>query len=725
MDRLKRPNCVGLDSSVLLNSAVWTASGHVDNFTDPMAVCRSCNSRVRVDQLLESKLQTQHELDVVASMSLAEMDELIRQLDIACPKCNQTRTFQPAKHFNLLFRTNMGATDETCDWIYLRPETAQGAYINFVNVQSAMRKKLPFGIGQMGKSFRNEISPGHYLFRTREFEQLELQFFTHPSESDRWYHYWVDQCYDFLIKYGIKPENLRKHQHAPEELAHYARATTDIQFNYPFGWSELWGIANRTSYDLKKHMDASGKSLMCQDVVAKEEFLPHVIEPALGAGRIMFSMLLDAYDEEEVSGRKRTVLRLHPDIAPYRFAVLPLVKNEPLVAVAEQLFESLCESAAVDYDLTGSIGRRYRRQDEIGTPMCLTVDFDTLEDKCVTVRDRDSMEQKRVRIERLLQDTSRTVAEAVPKASKKSRRNTVVSEKCLRLLYLKHEIQTDVKVLKAVVDEVDVLRLCHSFGMTLSQSSTASMHEFELGMFDPEDYDADFARFMRESVLAGYCRKNQKTAQDDNDLKICCLFGKQLEVKAELGRMGFWDGECEEGLSFQDQGVFCMKSDVDCRQLVAFAWLGSNLFESETIRDTPAYQVEQTDSVTRGPVTKTMIPNIKCAKSVWLAGGVVPTIAVEGSTPLTTEWVEQDVVVSRDSFAQWMWEKHQNHAINLPFDRIQVVSALDDLLMKFRRFPDKKLRAVRIKYNGKVEERKRRDASQTHEQVLENYRNIV
>ncbi|KUF95384.1 hypothetical protein AM588_10005344 [Phytophthora nicotianae] len=376
----KRPDCVGLDSAVLLNSAVWTASGHVDNFTDPMTVCSSCNSRVRVDQLLESKLKTQEEVDAVATLSLTQMDDLLKEHDVA-DRRDVRLDLSP-------------------------PETAQGAYINFANVQSTMRKKLPFGIGQVGKSFRNEISPGHFLFRTREFEQLELQYFTHPNESDDWYLYWVDQCYEFLTKYGIKPENLRKHEHAPEELAHYARATTDIQFKYPFGWSELWGIANRTSYDLKKHMDASGKSLKYQDLVAKEEFLPHVIEPALGAGRVMLSMLLDAYDEEEVNGRQRTVLRLHPDIAPYRFAVLPLSKKEPLLDVAQKLFEDLCASASVDYDVTGSIGRRYRRQDEIGTPMCLTVDFDTLEDKCVTVRDRDSMEQKRVPIEQILQGTS-------------------------------------------------------------------------------------------------------------------------------------------------------------------------------------------------------------------------------------------------------------------------------------------------------------------------------
>lgn len=398
----RRPECVGLDSSVLLNSAVWRASGHVDNFTDPMTVCGKCNARVRVDQLLERTLETQAEIDAVATLSLADMDALLRERAVGCPTCGAVHAFQPAKKFNLLFRTNMGATEETCDWVYLRPETAQGAYINFAHVQSTMRKKLPFGVGQMGKSFRNEISPGHFLFRTREFEQLELQFFTHPDDSDRYFDYWVDECYNFLLKYGVKSESLRKHAHEPEELAHYARATTDIQFKYPFGWSELWGIANRTDYDLKKHMDASGKSLQYQDAATKQEFLPHVVEPALGAGRVMLAMLLDAYDEEEVLGRKRTVLRLHPDIAPYRFAVLPLVKKEPLLEVAQKLFEDLSLGSSVDFDVAGSIGRRYRRQDEIGTPMCLTVDFDTLEDQCVTVRDRDSMEQKRVPIAQVL-----------------------------------------------------------------------------------------------------------------------------------------------------------------------------------------------------------------------------------------------------------------------------------------------------------------------------------
>lgn len=398
----KRPNCVGLDSSVLMNSAVWSASGHVDNFTDPMTVCTQCNARVRVDQLLEKAVPN----ITPAEYSLQEMDSLLRQHHIPCPNCGTLGAFHPTKQFNLLFRTNMGATDTTAQWIYLRPETAQGAYINFSHVQSTMRKKLPFGIGQMGKSFRNEISPGHFLFRTREFEQLELQFFTTPAESDEWFSYWVKECHSFLLKYGIKSTNLRLHQHVGDELAHYARATTDIQFHYPFGWSELWGIANRTHYDLKRHMDASGKSLMYRDTNTESEYLPHVVEPALGLGRLMLAMILDAYDEEVVLGRKRTVLRLHPEISPYRFAVLPLVKKDALVDVASNLFTKLSFGASVDYDVTGSIGRRYRRQDEIGTPMCLTVDFDTLEDHCVTVRDRDSMQQKRVPIATILAATS-------------------------------------------------------------------------------------------------------------------------------------------------------------------------------------------------------------------------------------------------------------------------------------------------------------------------------
>lgn len=288
------------------------------------------------------------------------------------------------------------------EWINLRPETAQGAYINFSNVQSAMRAKLPFGIGQIGKSFRNEISPGQFLFRTREFEQMELQFFTFPSDSDEWMQYWIKECMHFLTTHGISQDNVRLRVHEQEELAHYARATSDIEFHYPFGWKELWGIANRTDSDLIKHMRASGKNLHYFDPITHKEVLPHIIEPALGLGRLMLAMLVDAYQEEIVLGRKRTVLRLHEDIAPYRLAVLPLVNKDALINFSENLFKTLATKLCVDYDTSGSIGRRYRRQDEIGTPLCITIDFETLDDNRVTVRDRDSMEQKRISIDNLL-----------------------------------------------------------------------------------------------------------------------------------------------------------------------------------------------------------------------------------------------------------------------------------------------------------------------------------
>ncbi|ETV97736.1 glycine-tRNA ligase [Aphanomyces invadans] len=395
-----RTDCVGLDSSVILNSKVWEASGHIGNFTDPMTVCKSCNSRSRADKLVENKADVTGIPDA-GGLTCDELDDLITKHKIACPTCGSA-DLQKSRQFNLLFRTNMGSTDETSEWVYLRPETAQGAYINFQHVVTTMRRRLPFGVGQMGKSFRNEISPGHFLFRTREFEQLELQYFCHPTESDNWFAYWVDECFNWLVQHGIKPSSLKKRVHDQAELAHYARATTDIEFLYPFGWSELWGIANRTNYDLKKHMDASGEDLQYVDPTSRETLLPHVIEPALGTGRVMLAMLLDAYDEEEVNGRQRTVLRLHPDIAPYKFAVLPLQSKGILAEKANEIYIQLVKLASCDFDVTQSIGKRYRRQDEIGTPYCVTVDFETLEDGSVTVRERDSMEQVRVPITTLL-----------------------------------------------------------------------------------------------------------------------------------------------------------------------------------------------------------------------------------------------------------------------------------------------------------------------------------
>ncbi|OQR96182.1 glycyl-tRNA synthetase [Thraustotheca clavata] len=396
-----RTDCVGLDSSVILSSRVWEASGHIGNFTDPMTVCKECNSRVRADKLIENASDVTG-ITEAGGLSCEDIDALIAKHELNCPSCG-SKQLNKTRLFNLLFRTNMGSTDETSEWVYLRPETAQGAYINFQQVVSTMRRRLPFGIGQMGKSFRNEISPGHFLFRTREFEQLELQYFCHPNDSDTWYliaykfNYWVDECYSWLIKHGVKESNIKK-----RELAHYARATTDIEFLYPFGWSELWGIANRTDYDLRKHMDASKKDLTYQDPATKEECLPHVVEPALGTGRVLLAMLLDAYDEEEVNGRKRTVLRLHEDIAPYKFAVLPLQSKGEIVDVARTFYHALTKNASCDFDVTGSIGRRYRRQDEVGTPYCITIDFDSIEDNTVTVRDRDSMNQVRVSMDDVL-----------------------------------------------------------------------------------------------------------------------------------------------------------------------------------------------------------------------------------------------------------------------------------------------------------------------------------
>ncbi|KDO27813.1 glycyl-tRNA synthetase [Saprolegnia parasitica CBS 223.65] len=395
-----RTDCVGLDSSVILSSRVWEASGHIGNFTDPMTVCKECNSRVRADKLIENASDVTG-VEEAGGLSCEAIDELIATHKLSCPSCGSS-SLQKTRLFNLLFRTNMGSTDETSEWVYLRPETAQGAYINFQHVVSTMRRRLPFGVGQMGKSFRNEISPGHFLFRTREFEQLELQYFCPPDESDNWFNYWVDECYNWLIKHGVKEANIKKRVHDQAELAHYARATTDIEFLYPFGWSELWGIANRTDYDLRKHMEASKKDLSYQDPTTKEVCMPHVVEPALGTGRVLLAMLLDAYDEEEVAGRKRTVLRLHPDIAPYKFAVLPLQSKGELVDVARSFYRDLTVQASCDFDVTGSIGRRYRRQDEVGTPYCVTVDFETLADQSVTVRDRDSMAQVRVPIADLL-----------------------------------------------------------------------------------------------------------------------------------------------------------------------------------------------------------------------------------------------------------------------------------------------------------------------------------
>jgi glycyl-tRNA synthetase len=370
-----RHDVVGLDASILSPPAVWEASGHLQNFTDPLVDCRSCNERFREDQLDDPT---------------------------TCPNCGAKNSFTEARAFNLMFRTHAGPVEGAGHEVYLRPETAQGMFINFKNILETSRKRPPFGIAQIGKSFRNEITPGNFVFRTREFEQMELEFFVPPDESPRWYEYWCQARLDWYRELGIPDARLRLRAHDPDELSHYSSGTSDVEFLFPWGWGELEGIANRGDYDLTQHAKHSGERLEYFDQAANEHYVPHVIEPAAGATRSMMAFLIAAYDEEEVRGEQRTVLRLHRRLAPYKVAVLPLSKKDELVATATEVFDLVKGQWMCDYDETQAIGRRYRRQDEIGTPFCVTVDFDTLEDRAVTVRDRDSMDQDRVPIEQLL-----------------------------------------------------------------------------------------------------------------------------------------------------------------------------------------------------------------------------------------------------------------------------------------------------------------------------------
>jgi glycyl-tRNA synthetase len=390
------PYNVGLDSAILMNPQVWMASGHVGGFSDPLMDCRVCKVRHRADKLIEEQTAVQ-----TAGWSDAEMLEYIKTHDIVCPECN-SRDFTDIRKFNLMFKTHQGVTDDVKNEVYLRPETAQGIFVNFLNIQRTTRKKLPFGVAQVGKSFRNEITPGNFIFRTREFEQMELEFFCRPNTNMEWFSYWRSFCHNFLLSLGIRGESLRMRDHQQEELSHYSNATTDIEFLFPFGWGELWGIADRTDYDLRQHQNASGKSLEYFDQESGEHFLPHVIEPSLGADRLALALLCDAYDEEIVDAEKgdtRVVLRLHPALAPFKACVLPLSKK--LAGDARDLFASLSSHFVVDFDETGSIGKRYRRQDEIGTPFCITYDFESLNDRCVTIRDRDTMAQARIPIDKV------------------------------------------------------------------------------------------------------------------------------------------------------------------------------------------------------------------------------------------------------------------------------------------------------------------------------------
>lgn len=404
----ENPYNVGLDAAILMNPEVWVASGHVSTFNDPLIDCKACKMRHRADKLIEGWCAENGRDDVnVEAMTNEELVAFIRDNGVICPGCGKA-DFTDIRKFNLMFKTHQGVTEDSSTEVYLRPETAQGIFVNFPAIQRTTRKKLPFGVCQVGKSFRNEITPGNFIFRIREFEQMELEFFCQPGTDLEWFQYWREFCRKWLVDLGLKEENLRLRDHEPEELAFYSKATTDFEFMFPFGWGELWGVADRTDYDLKQHQEHSGKDLTYFDQEKNEHYIPYVIEPSLGADRVTLAFLVDAYDEEIVGQDKkgnndvRTVLRLHPALAPFKCAVLPLSKKEVLSGPAQQLRDELARDFMVDYDNTGSIGKRYRRQDEIGTPFCITLDFQTVgddttpADHCVTIRERDSMEQVRI-----------------------------------------------------------------------------------------------------------------------------------------------------------------------------------------------------------------------------------------------------------------------------------------------------------------------------------------
>ena len=379
---------VGLDSAILMNPQTWVASGHVGGFSDPLMDCKDCKTRHRADKLIEDNGGDAN------GWTNEQMMTYIREHGIKCPNCGSTN-FTDIRQFNLMFKTFQGVTEDSKNEIYLRPETAQGIFVNFANIQRTSRKKVPFGVAQVGKSFRNEITPGQFIFRVREFEQMELEFFCKPGTDLEWFQYWRSYCKNFLLSLGLKEENIRLRDHSPEELCFYSKATTDFEFMFPFGWGELWGVADRTDYDLTQHQKTSGKSLEYFDPETNEKYIPYVIEPSLGVERLFLAVVCDAYDEEQLEdGTSRTVMHLHPALAPVKAAVLPLSKM--LSEKAGELHDELAKYFNVDFDDAGAIGKRYRRQDEIGTPFCITYDFDTETDGCVTVRERDSMQQVRI-----------------------------------------------------------------------------------------------------------------------------------------------------------------------------------------------------------------------------------------------------------------------------------------------------------------------------------------
>ena len=388
---------VGLDSAILMNPQTWVASGHLGGFSDPLMDCKECKTRHRADNLIEDFDGTN-----VAGWSNEQMMDYIKEKNIVCPNCGK-HNFTDIRQFNLMFKTFQGVTEDSKAELYLRPETAQGIFVNFANIQRTTRRKVPFGVAQVGKSFRNEITPGNFIFRVREFEQMELEFFCKPGTDLEWFEYWRSFCKNFLLSLNIKEKNLRLRDHSAEELCFYSKATTDFEYLFPFGWGELWGVADRTDYDLTQHINTSGKTLDYFDPETNERYVPYVIEPSLGVERLFLTVLVEAYDEENLGTEDkpdvRTVMRFHPALAPYKACVLPLSKK--LSEQAGEVYDMLAKKFCVDYDETGSIGKRYRRQDEIGTPLCITYDFESVDDGCVTVRDRDTMEQERIRIEDL------------------------------------------------------------------------------------------------------------------------------------------------------------------------------------------------------------------------------------------------------------------------------------------------------------------------------------
>jgi len=392
------PYNVGVDCAILMNPEVWVASGHVGGFSDPLMDCKDCKARFRADKLIDDYFSSVGSDESSDGWEASKMEAFIAEHDIVCPVCGK-KNFTAIRKFNLMFKTFQGVTEDNSATVYLRPETAQGIFVNFKNVQRSSRKKVPFGIAQIGKSFRNEITPGNFTFRTREFEQMELEFFCKPGEDLEWFNYWRNFCREWLLSLGMKDEHLRLSDHSPEKLAFYSKATTDFEYLFPFGWGELWGVADRTDYDLGTHARHSGENMEYMDPVTNEKYIPYCIEPSLGADRAVLAFLCEAYDEEEIAeGDVRTVLHLHPALAPYKCSVLPLQKNK-LGDKAREVYQLLARDFMVDYDDTGSIGKRYRRADEAGIPYCVTVDFDTLETGEVTVRDRDTMEQIHLKIE--------------------------------------------------------------------------------------------------------------------------------------------------------------------------------------------------------------------------------------------------------------------------------------------------------------------------------------